>query len=59
MITNRALVGIVFAVLWMAGMLVESPSIDPQRIGVAAISGGIVGVLMYWLYSRFSDRHRG
>jgi membrane protease YdiL (CAAX protease family) len=55
---NRALTAIVFAALWTAGMLLWSPSIDPQRIVIAAITGVIAGVLIYWLFDKFSGRFR-
>jgi uncharacterized membrane protein len=59
MITTRALAGIIFAALWTAGMLLWSPTIDAGRIGVAAITGVITGLLMYWLFDKFSGHHRG
>ena len=40
-------------------MLLWSPSIDPQRIIIAGITGVIAGVLMYWLFDKFSGRFRG
>jgi hypothetical protein len=57
--SNRAVTGIVFAVMWTAGMLFWSPSIDPQRIAIAGITGAIAGLLAYWLFDKFSGRNRG
>jgi uncharacterized membrane protein len=57
--SNRVLTAIVFAVLWTAGMLWRSPSIDLQTVVVAAIAGAIAGLLMYWLFDKFSGRFRG
>jgi hypothetical protein len=57
--SNRVLSAIVFAVLWTAGMLWWSPSIDVQTVVVAVIAGVIAGLLMYWLFDKFSGRLRG
>jgi uncharacterized membrane protein len=57
--SNRVVVAIVFAVLWAAGMLFWSPSIDLQTVGLAVIVGAIAGLLAYWLYDNFSGRLRG
>jgi len=57
--SNRVLSAIVFAVLWTAGMLWWSPAIDVQTVVVAVIAGVIAGLLMYWLFDKFSGRLRG
>lgn len=57
--SNRVLLALLFAVLWAAGMLLRSPSIDLKTIIVAVIAGAIVGLLMYWLFDKFSGRLRG
>jgi Co/Zn/Cd efflux system component len=57
--SNRVLSAVVFAVLWTAGMLWWSSSINGQTIVVAAIAGVIAGVLIYWLFDKFSGRLRG
>ena len=57
--SNRVLLAILFAVLWAAGLLWRSPSIDLQTVIVAVIAGAIVGLLMYWLFDKFSGRLRG
>jgi F0F1-type ATP synthase assembly protein I len=57
--TNRLLTAIVFAVLWTAGTLRWSASIDAQTIVIAGIEGIVVGLLMYWLFDKFSGRFHG
>lgn len=57
--SNRVLSAIVFAVLWTAGMLWWSPSIDVPTVVVTVIAGVIAGLLMYWLFDKFSGRLRG
>jgi Co/Zn/Cd efflux system component len=56
--SNRVLAGIVFAVLWTAGMLFRSPTIDTRAIVVAGITGVITGLLMYWLFDKLSGTFR-
>lgn len=56
---NRILVAIVFAVLWSAGMLWWAPSIGLDTVIIAVFAGLIAGLLMYWLFDKFSGRHRG
>jgi hypothetical protein len=55
----RVLTAVVFAVLWTAGMLFRSASIDLQAVIVACIAGVIVGLLVYWVFDMFSGRLRG
>jgi branched-subunit amino acid transport protein len=57
--SNRVLSAIVFAALWTAGMLWRSASIDLQTVVVAVIAGVIAGLLMYWVFDKFSGRLRG
>jgi uncharacterized membrane protein len=57
--SNRVLTAVVFAVLWTAGMVFRSPSISLQTVVVAAITGVIAGLLMYWLYDKFARRSGG
>jgi hypothetical protein len=55
---NRILTAAIFAVLWTAGMLWWSTSIDLETVIVTSIAGVIAGVLMYWVFDKFSTRLR-
>ena len=57
--SNRVLSAVVFAVLWMAGSLWWAASIDLQTVVVTVIAGVIAGLLMYWVFDKFSGRLRG
>jgi F0F1-type ATP synthase assembly protein I len=57
--SNRLLTAIVFAVLWTAGTLRWSATIDTQTVVIAVIEGIVVGLLMYWLFDKFSGRFHG
>jgi membrane protein DedA with SNARE-associated domain len=56
--SNRVLLAVLFAVLWMASMLWRAQSIDLKTVILAVIAGAVVGLLMYWLYGQFSGRFR-
>jgi uncharacterized membrane protein len=56
--SNRVLLAVLFAVLWAAGIVWRSPSIDLRTVTTAVIAGAIVGGLMYWLFDKFSGRLR-
>jgi uncharacterized membrane protein len=56
--SNRILTAIVFAVLWAAGILWWSPAIDLKTIVTTVIAGAIAGLLMYWIFDKFSGRIR-
>jgi hypothetical protein len=57
--TNRILTAAVFALLWGAGMVARSPSIDAQAVATAAVAGLVVAMLVYGLLVMFSGRSRG
>jgi membrane protein DedA with SNARE-associated domain len=49
----------VFAVLWAAGMLWQSPSIDLRSVVTAIVAGALAGGLMSWLFGKLSGGIRG
>lgn len=57
--SNRILSAVVFAVLWAAGTLFWSSTIDLQTVVATGITGIIAGLLFYWLFDKFSGRLRG
>jgi hypothetical protein len=57
--SNRIPLAIFFAVLWSGGMLWKAPSINLQTVIMALIAGVVVGLLMYWLFDKFSGSLRG
>jgi len=57
--SNRVLTAVVFAVLWTAGMLFWSAPINLHTVITTCITGAIAGLLIYWLYDKFSNRLRG
>ena len=57
--SNHILTAIVFAVLWMAGMLWRSPLIELQSVITAIIAGIVVAALVYCLLHWFGGRSPG
>jgi hypothetical protein len=57
--SNRIPLAVLFAVLWSGGMLWRAPSINLQTVIMALIAGVVVGLLMYWLFDKFSGSFRG
>ena len=57
--TKLALSSIVFAVLWTAGMLWWSAPIEVAQTVIFVISGGIAGLLWYWLFGMWYRWHFG
>jgi hypothetical protein len=52
---GRALAAAILALLWVAGSLWRSQSLDAQTVVTAVIMGGIAGVLMFWVLDKFSS----
>jgi hypothetical protein len=57
--TKLALLSIVFAVLWTAGMLWLSAPLEVAQAVIFVISGGIAGVLWYLLFGMWYRWHFG
>ena len=57
--TSHVLTALVFAVLWITGMLWRSPLIEVQTVITAVVVGIVVAALVFWLLHTFSGRSRG
>jgi hypothetical protein len=51
---GRALAAAILALLWVAGSLWRSQSLDERTVITAVIIGGIAGLLMFWVLDKFS-----
>jgi hypothetical protein len=53
--TGRALAAAILALLWVAGSLWRSQSLDVQTDVTAVVIGGLAGLLMFWVLDKFSS----
>ncbi len=53
--TGRALAATILALLWVAGSLWRSHSLDAQTVVTAVVIGGLAALLMFWVLDKFSS----